>query len=181
MSQRIQEFYYKINTNKHELALRIYVFIVLAHWAEHLVQAFQIFVLHWPRPESNGVLGYFFPWLVTSESLHYIYALVMLIGLFALRKGFVGRGLLWWNISLWIQFWHHIEHFILQTQVIVGKNIFGSPIPVSILQLYFPRVELHMFYNTVVFVPMAIAMYFHLFPTHEERTHAKCFCAVNAH
>jgi hypothetical protein len=36
---------------------------------------------------------------------------------------------------------------------------FGNAVPTSILQLWFPRLELHLFYNTVVFVPMVVAMY----------------------
>ncbi|MBY0413317.1 MAG: hypothetical protein K2Q18_04095, partial [Bdellovibrionales bacterium] len=112
-SSRYQEFIAKINSSKHEYALRIYTFIVLAHWAEHLVQAFQIFVLNWPRPESRGVLGQFFPWLVSSELMHYGYALFMLIGLWILRSGFVGRSYTWWICSFAIQFWHHIEHLLL--------------------------------------------------------------------
>lgn len=78
---RYKQFINQINTNKHELALRIYALIVLFHWAEHLVQAFQIFVLKWPRPESRGLLGHWFPWLVSSELMHYLYALFMLVGL----------------------------------------------------------------------------------------------------
>ena len=64
--------------------------IVLAHWAEHLLQAFQIYGLGWPVPQARGALGYFFPYLVTSEMLHYGYALVMLAGLWMLRPGFTG-------------------------------------------------------------------------------------------
>lgn len=178
MSSRYQDFISKINSNKHELALRIYAFLVLAHWAEHLVQAFQIFVLKWARPDSRGVLGQWFPWLVTSELMHYGYALFMLIGLWILRKGFVGRAYKWWLASFVIQFWHHIEHLLLQIQAIAGQNIFSSPVPLSVLQFFYPRVELHLFYNTIVFVPMAVAMYMHLFPTPEEKAHHKCSCAV---
>ena len=36
--------------------------------------------------------------------------------------------------------------------------------PCSVLQLVFPRVELHLFYNSIVFIPMVIAMYYHMFP-----------------
>ena len=53
--------------------------VVLAHWAEHLVQAWQIYVMGWPRPQANGVLGLWYPWLIKSEILHYSYALVMLV------------------------------------------------------------------------------------------------------
>src|SRR5439155_5613898 len=33
-----------------------------------------------------------------------------------------------------------------------------------------PRLELHLFYNTVVFVPMVVAMLYHLFPGESERS-----------
>ncbi len=173
------EFITRINSNKHELALRVYAFIVLAHWAEHLVQAFQIFVLHMPRPASRGVLGQFFPWLVTSELMHYGYALFMLIGLWILRSGFVGRSYKWWMASFIIQFWHHIEHLLLQIQAITQINLLDSPVPTSVLQIFYPRVELHLFYNTIVFIPMAVAMYMHLFPTKEERAQHRCTCAID--
>ena len=80
----------RLNGPRHELALRVFMVIVLAHWAEHLLQAFQIYALGWPVPEARGALGYFFPWLVKSETLHYGYALVMLAGLWLLRSGFTG-------------------------------------------------------------------------------------------
>jgi hypothetical protein len=101
----------------------------------------------------------------------------MLIGLWTLRTGFQGRSHLWWMIAFWIQFWHHIEHGLLQAQAIVGQNLFGSPVPVSIAQLWIPRVELHLFYNTIVFVPMVIAMYYHMFPPPDEEAHAGCSCS----
>lgn len=178
MSSSYKRFITTINENKHELALRIYTFIVLAHWAEHLVQAFQIFALGWSRPDSRGVLGHFFPWLVSSELMHYLYALFMLIGLWILRSGFIGRSYKWWMASFVIQFWHHIEHLLLQIQAILQVNFWGSKVPVSILQLLYPRVELHLFYNTIVFIPMAVAMYMHLFPTKDELPAHRCSCAI---
>jgi hypothetical protein len=45
------------------------------------------------------------------------------------------------------------------------------------LQLVFPRVELHLFYNSVVFIPMVIAMYYHLFPSENDREKMTCSCA----
>ena len=167
----------RLNSDWHETALRIFMVIVLAHWAEHLLQAFQIYALGWPVPEARGALGYFFPWLIKSETLHYGYALVMLIGLFLLRKGFTGvQEHRWWTIALAIQFFHHIEHLLLQMQALTGHNLFDRPVPTSIVQLWVPRVELHLFYNTIVFIPMVIAMYYHLFPT-ESAAKPKCSCA----
>lgn len=173
---RNKSFLERINAEWHERALWIYTAVVLAHWAEHLVQAVQIYVLGWPVPEARGVLGLYFPWVVKSELLHYGYAIVMLIGLWVLRKGFVGRSYVWWMISFWIQFWHHIEHALLQGQAIFGRNLFDRPVPTSVVQLWVPRVELHLFYNTVVFIPMVIGMYYHMFPPAGEAVHAPCSC-----
>ena len=170
-------FIEKINHQWHKPALQIFMAIVLIHWAEHLAQAFQIYVLGWPVPQSRGFLGLFFPWLVKSEVLHYGYALIMLVGLWTLRKGFQGLSYKWWMISFGIQFWHHIEHALLQGQVIVGQNLAGSPVPVSLLQLWIPRVELHLFYNTIVFIPMVIGMYYHMFPPPHEEPNRGCSCA----
>src|SRR5215216_881760 len=107
-------FIERINGPRHETALRLFTLVVLAHWAEHLLQAIQIYLLGWPVPQARGVLGYFFPFLITSELLHYGYAVVMLAGLWLLRPGFTAareRG--WWTIALGIQFFHHIEHALL--------------------------------------------------------------------
>ncbi|MFN8424501.1 MAG: hypothetical protein U0470_14360 [Anaerolineae bacterium] len=170
---RWAQFMEDINTRWHERSLQIFMFIVLAHWAEHIVQAVQVFVLGWPRPQSRGVLGQFFPWLVKSETLHYGYALVMLVFLFLLRPGFKGTSRKWWTAALVIQFWHHIEHLLLQIQAVMHQNLFGSKVPTSILQWALfqisgnpnqLRVELHLFYNTIVFIPMVIGMYYHMYP-----------------
>jgi len=171
--------YQKLNTVWHKPALNLFMLIVLAHWAEHLAQTFQIYVLRWPRPSSNGVLGLFFPWLVTTEVLHYGYAIVMLIGIWVLRKGFTGTSRKWWTIALVIQFWHHIEHAVLQWQALTHHYWFNSPVPISFLQLLFPkfRAEVHLFYNAIVFIPMMIGMYYHMFPPTEEEA-AACSCAV---
>jgi hypothetical protein len=166
-----------LNVRHHRAALNVFMVIVLAHWAEHLVQAYQIFVLGRPRPMSRGVLGQFFPWLVSSEWLHYGYAIVMLAFLFLLLPGFVGRARAWWTIALVIQFWHHIEHLLLFIQAQSGTVFFGKAVPTSIAQLAFPRVELHLFYNTVVFLPMVIGLYLHLRPNASERHRANCNCA----
>ncbi len=168
----------RLNSDYHETGLRLFMMIVLAHWVEHLLQALQIYVLGWPVPEARGALGLFFPSLITSELLHYGYALVMLAGLWLLRRGFTGTlDRRWWMIAFWIQFFHHIEHGLLQAQALVGHNLFGSPVPISLAQLWVPRVELHLFYNTIVFVPMVIAMYFHMFPASNESRHSRCSCA----
>ena len=174
----VKSFLERINGRQHETALRLFVVIVLAHWAEHLLQAFQIYGLGWRPSEARGALGYFFPALVSSEALHYGYAVVMLAGLWMLRPGFTGKeDRWWWTIALAIQFFHHIEHLLLQGQYLFGVNLLDRPVPTSLLQLWVPRVELHLFYNTIVFIPMVVAMYFHMFPPHAEATRPVCTCA----
>lgn len=169
----------RLNSTWHERALQLFMVVVLAHWAEHLAQAFQIYVLGWSNPEARGVLGLWYPWLVSSEVLHYAYAVVMLAGLWILRSGFIGTSRTWWLVALGIQFWHHIEHALLQGQAIVGQNLFNSPVPVSIAQLWIPRVELHLLYNSLVFIPMVIAMYHHMFPPKGEAARMRCTCAFH--
>jgi hypothetical protein len=165
-----------INGRFHRVALNAFMAIVLAHWAEHVVQAYQVWVLDRPRPAARGVLGQIFPWLVTSEWLHYGYAIVMLVGLFLLRPGFVGRARIWWTVALVIQFWHHIEHLLLLIQAQTHSFFFGGTVPTSVAQVIVPRVELHLFYNSIVFIPMVVAVYLHLRPNERELKATSCGC-----
>src|SRR5438045_4625356 len=71
--------YESLNTRWHREALWGFMVIVLFHWSEHIVQAYQFFVLHWSRPMSMGLVGMYYPWLMKTEVLHYGFALVMLI------------------------------------------------------------------------------------------------------
>ncbi|ACZ91705.1 hypothetical protein Aros01_01909 [Streptosporangium roseum] len=169
-----------MNTDYHRIGVNAFLVIVLAHWAEHVTQAVQIYVMGWPVPEARGVLGLPFPWLVTSEWMHYGYALVMLAGLILLRKGFTGRARTWWNISLGIQAWHHLEHLLLLGQALTGLHLMGKPVPTSMIQLLVPRVELHLFYNAIVFAPMVVAMWLHRRPNETERAAMNCRCATVA-
>jgi hypothetical protein len=174
-------FMERVSSDWHETALRLFMAIVLLHWVEHLLQGLQIYVLGWPVPEARGAIGLLFPWLIKSEALHYGYAVVMLIGLWTLRGGFTGKlDHFWWMTAFWIQFFHHIEHALLLIQATIGHNLLGRPVPTSLVQLLVPRVELHLFYNTIVFIPMVIAMYYHLFPPAAETTKPRCACALHA-
>jgi hypothetical protein len=174
---RIESLLDDLNGRYHRPALWAFMLIVVAHWAEHVVQAFQVFVLGWERPASRGVLGLAFPWLVSSEALHYFYAIVMLVALVLLRPGFTGTARTWWNVALGIQFWHHIEHALLLGQVVLGANLLGKEVPTSVAQLFVMRVELHLFYNAAVFIPMVVAMIYHVFPSKKERHEVSCTCA----
>lgn len=165
-----------LNGPAHERALYVYTVVVLMHWVEHIFQAFQIFVLGWPRPESGGAVGLLIPWLVKTEIMHWSYAAFMIAGLFLLLPGFAGRSRIWWIVSLVIQAWHFVEHSLLQLQAILGINFFGAQVPTSVFQIWFPRPELHLFYNAIVFIPMVIAMYYHMYPPKSEAPIA-CTCS----
>jgi hypothetical protein len=169
-----------LNTRYHKPALMVFGVIVLGHWAEHVAQAIQVYLLHWPRPTAGGLLGLAFPWLVTSEWLHYGYAVVMMIAFILLRHGFTGSARTWWNTAMWIQIWHHFEHLLLLVQALTGAYLLGAKVPTSIAQLVFPRIELHLFYNTIVFIPMVVAMVKHLRPKPEELARMRCSCAMVA-
>jgi hypothetical protein len=166
-----------LNTRYHKVALQSFMAIVLVHWAEHIIQAYQFYVMGWTRQMSMGLLGMYYPWLMKTETLHYGFALVMLIGLWVLRKGFTGTSHKWWMISFWIQFWHHIEHFLLFYQANTHHYFFGGAVPTSIGQIWIPRIELHLIYNTLVFIPMVVAMYYHVYPPARDAVKMVCTCA----
>ena len=177
MTTTLKNWVTALNTQYHRTALNVFLVIVLAHWAEHVAQAIQIWVLGWPIPESRGVLGLWFPWLVTSEALHYGYALIMLVAFILLRPGFTGPARTWWTIALGIQVWHHIEHLLLLAQAQTGLFLLGNEVPTSVVQLVVPRVQLHLFYNTVVFIPMIVAMVLHRRPSPSTLDTPSCTCA----
>jgi len=147
----------------YRIALAVFMAVVLAHWAEHLAQSIQVFLLGWDRPDAGGVLGLVWPSLVSSEWLHYGYAIVMLVGIFLLRDAFHGTARTWWMIALGIQVWHHVEHALLLMQALLDHPFFGQQVPKSVAQLAFPRIELHLFYNAIVFTPMCVAIYLEYF------------------
>lgn len=169
-----------LNTKYHKPALLVFGFVVIAHWVEHLAQAYQIYLLDWARPKAGGALGLAFPVLVKSEWLHYGFAIFMMVAFIVLRHGFTGGARTWWNAAMWIQVWHHFEHLLLLLQAMTASNIMGKPVPTSIAQLVFPRVELHLFYNAIVFVPMVVAMVKHMRPKPAERALMQCSCAGRA-
>ncbi len=150
-----------LNGSRHRMALNLFAVVVLAHWAEHAVQAFQVWALGTPRPKALGVLGQTWPDLVRTESLHYFYAVVMIAGLVALRRGFRGPGRGWWTAALAIQVWHFFEHSFLLYQFVANWHFLGNKVATSFLQVFFPRMELHLFYNAVVTIPMIVAMVLH--------------------
>lgn len=174
---RPRSFIHSLNTRWHEFALQLFMVIVVAHWLEHIFQMTQIWVLGWSRPEAHGMLGLAQPWLVKSETLHYGYALAMVVALGVLLPGFRGAARTWWITALVLQFWHHIEHLLLIVQAQIGQNFFGGDVPTSVLQVWFLRPELHLFYNTVVTLPMIIAVLLHLYAERDAQQRVSCTCA----
>ena len=129
--------------------MKLFIKICMAHFAEHLAQLFELYVLGWSRMNCLGILGLWQPAIFRSEWLHYLYALAMLVGLYCLTK--VANNS-WWQRTINLQHYHHLEHLILLTQAILGFKATG------IGGLWFPRIELHFFYNAVVMIAMLISL-----------------------
>lgn len=173
-------FFPRLNGPLHYKALVVYLVVVAAHWVEHGVQAVQIYLFGMPRPQAGGLLGSVFPVLISSELLHWGYAVFMLAGLVMLRPAFSGQGRRWWTIALGIQIWHFGEHMLLLVQAWSGKNLFGLPVPTSVIQLIITRVELHLVYNMIVLIPLLVAISLHWFQADGEgRAPARCTCATH--
>ena len=151
----------KITTYKqHRTYLNYFLIIIYSHLFEHVAQMIQLYLLHWERPRCLGLLGLFWPSLIHSEYLHYGHALFMLVGIYYLTKYMYNRHSLWWmELTLILAFYHHFEHLLLLIQSTSQVNFFGKSIPTSIGQLWFPRIELHFFYNFLVGIPMMIALH----------------------
>jgi hypothetical protein len=143
---------------RNEWMLKIFAWLMVAHWLEHVVQAYQVWGLGYERHHAGGLLGQIFPWLMHSEWLHFAYAVLTFAGLVLLYRAFSGSALAWWKAALIIQAWHLVEHTLLFIQAQGGFVLFGAKEPTSVLQVFFPRIELHLFYNSVVTVPIVIAM-----------------------
>lgn len=172
----------RLNTRWHEGALYAFGAIVFLHWLEHLVQAWQIWGMDLKRPQARGVLGQWFPWLVSSEWLHWGYAVVMVIGLGLLLPGFRGRSRAFWGLAFAIQIWHFVEHTLLFYQAQAHHNFWGAKAPQSVLQHFWftgSRPELHLLYNSLVTIPMLVGLFFHMYPPNRERVRneTECSCA----
>jgi hypothetical protein len=146
------------NDRKYNLMLKTFAVLMVAHWLEHLVQAYQVWGLGYERHHARGVLGQIFPWLMHSEWLHFAFAVLTFAGLVLLYRAFSGPALVWWQVALIIQTWHLVEHTLLFAQAQGGFLLWGAKEPTSVLQLFFPRIELHLFYNSVVTIPIVVAM-----------------------
>lgn len=172
---RFKELVFDLNGRWHTFALLFFMAGIVAHLSEHITQAIQIYAMGWATPDSRGLLGQWWPWLATSETLHYFYALYTLFGLVLLLPAFRGTARFFWYAAFWVQLWHHMEHLLLIYQRQAGDFFFGRGVPTGLGQLVLDRVVLHDLYNVLVFVPMLIALYFHFRP--ESGEEAMCACA----
>jgi hypothetical protein len=155
----IQNLIKLIYSTKHFVRFIIFFnIIVLLHFAEHIAQVVQLYLLHWERSHCLGILGIPFPWLIHSEWLHYLYSLFMLVGVWLIYLSKYSNN--WWYITLILAFYHHFEHAQLLEQAIAGVNFFDAPHPVSLFQAAIgaERIELHFFYNLIVLIPMIVAI-----------------------
>lgn len=137
----------------------VFVVVVLGHWAEHVLQAAQIWWLGWHAADAGGALGLAAPGLAHSEVLHVVYNLAILLGIAGLLSAFTGRARRWWTAALAAQTWHAFEHLLLWWQAATGARPLGTAAPSSIVQLVIPRVELHLVYNTVVTALIVTALF----------------------
>jgi hypothetical protein len=158
-SRRISRDY----INRHHTTLLVGLLVIVAfHWIEHVAQAIQVWFLGVPPSEALGFLGAKFPWLVRTESLHWILNAVIGAGLICLRPRLAGRARRYWNAALYIQAWHMFEHTLLLGQYVSGLYVLGRGVPTSILQLWIPRMNLHLFYNGIVTLPLFTGAILHL-------------------
>lgn len=157
-------------TNSKDFPKFIVIFnlIVLSHFAEHVAQMIQLYLLHWARSKCLGLLGLLYPVLVHSEWMHFLYSLFMVLGIYIFTPDITNKtAKYWWKFTLFLAVLHNIEHFLLLEQAITNQYLFKSNFPISIGQVIFPkiglkilkqRIELHFLYNIIVIIPMIISL-----------------------
>jgi hypothetical protein len=140
--------------------MKIFGTIMIAHWLEHIFQAYQVYVLHLHRECALGLLGMKYPWLIKTESLHYVFAMwTVWAMIYAGWKYFESD----WASKMWIYgtiaaVWHFIEHCLLFGQAVTHHYLFHQSQPTSIIQLFVPRIELHLFYNSIITLLAGVAL-----------------------
>jgi hypothetical protein len=152
-----------LNTRYYKVAMGIFVITIIAHLMEHFTQTGQVYICGWDRVDAKGMLGLAYPRLMEAEWFHFSYACEMLLGLLLFKMSFGNKAAFWWKVTIGVQVWHLFEHSLLLFQDLTGKYLLNGMYPSSILQLVFPRIELHLFYNLLVLAPMIVAMYYKYF------------------
>lgn len=161
-----------LNGSRHVQALVAYMVIVSIHFLEHVTQILQVRLLGMTPREAGGLFGEVLPNLVANESLHMSYNTLQLTGLILLAPGFrkshAAKRL--WIAAIVAQTWHWLEHAFLQVQYLTGHYFYGAIKQMSVLERFFPRVELHFAYNLSVVVPTVAALVVYLVQRSRERT-----------
>jgi hypothetical protein len=134
--------------------------IQIAHDAEHVVQALQVFVLGTPRPAAGGLLGTFFDFPIVHFTYNFVYfgallfAVAWAYGLGGFQKlDRIGMWLL--IITAGVQTYHAAEHVIQITQ----EAATGTQRPPGFIGLFQDNIIVHLLLNTIVWVLPAIAMW----------------------
>lgn len=169
-----------LNGRWHTVGMWVFLVLSLAHLVEHVSQGVQYWVLGWAAPAAQGALGLIMPHMAASEWLHWSYNGGILVGLLLLEAGIVGRARRWWLTALVFQGWHFVEHSLLLSQALFDWRLAGAAAPMSLLQLGIDlgRIELHMIYNWIVFLPLVMGMVYHWCPPAGESVVTPCRCAV---
>ena len=161
-----------LNGSLHLRAVLVYFVIVIGHFSEHLVQVAQVFLFGWARSEAGGILGLYLSGVAEIELLHITYNSFQITGLILLAYGFrrYRAAYAFWLAALVAQSWHWLEHTFLITQMLTGHYFYGAMKQMSVLERFFPRIELHFAYNLLVFTPTVIALLLYLRHAKTRRT-----------
>ena len=153
-----------LNGSQHLRAVLVYLVIVIGHFSEHLVQVAQVFLFGWERGDAGGILGLYLSGVAENELLHVTYNSFQITGLILLAYGFrrYRAAYAFWMVALAAQSWHWLEHAFLITQMLTGHYFYGAIKQMSVLERFFPRIELHFVYNLLVFTPTVIALMLYL-------------------
>ena len=119
--------------------MKLFYTVLKLHFLEHLAQMIQVYILNMPRTESLGLIGLWFPYLIRSEWLHFGFAIYTLNGIYRYTNN---------KTAFYLQLFHTVEHIILINQYFLGYAATG------IGGIWFPRIELHFFYNLIVLLPL---------------------------
>jgi hypothetical protein len=136
------------------------------HVGEHLIQLFQVYVFGVPEDDALGLLGYVFAFQGTEEWLHLVFNSLYLLALYVLVLP------LWramptivpmfafaaFAFSVSLETWHMVEHGVIISNVIQNG---GCPCPgIGDVALSTTDTILHLIYNTLAYVGLAIAFWF---------------------
>lgn len=113
----------------------LFMSVCYVHFSEHLFQIYQLYILHWDRKDCLGMIGLLLPALMRSQWLHFGYAVFMWIGIYVFMP-------LLGLTAFILQTLHTFEHYLM---VFYGF---------CIGERWFPRIELHFYYNLIVLAPM---------------------------